>query len=333
MQRIISMDLHTHLLEKKINANKWWNSVSAKKLDVVAITEHFNFKPKAAFQKLSALKPHNVVLLPGMELETSAGHALVYGIDNSIYDVEDFFVKGIDFFKAVDLAERNGFLLSIAHPWGFEDDSAAYLFNGKLDDLIESRNVGVEVYNGLVGKVGDFVYSSNWVNKPINFFDFLEKNRIAKTLKLSKFGGKIEHGLERRVRDLMERNVKAYELGRKASFVTAGSDAHSAEAIGSGILKLKFSKESSAENVFNALRHKRNVVWSGPFLNEISPGKFEVSRQGVKKMEFLQGLRYAATKKVKKSVGDRIVRKIGKKALIEKIKRIGKKLKMKKKSD
>lgn len=330
MGRIISVDLHSHLLEKNVKPVKWWMAVLAKKLDVVAITEHFDLNPKLAFLKLKELQPKNVLLVPGIELTTSIGHTLCFGKDESLYDVAEFFEPGLPIERAIELAEGHGFVLSIAHPWGISFDSAAFLLNDskKLEKIVEGNNIGVEVYNGLVAQAANFVYFTNWIRRPLNFFEKIEKNNVAKKIRLSVVGKKFEKNLEEKARDVLNRTINAYRLGEKAKFITVGSDAHFPNRIGNGVLKLKFKfDELTVENFLKALVDKRNVVWAGQNVTEFSPGKFVPLKISVKKMELLHGLRYAAAKAVKKGVREKIVKKLPGKKLLKNIKSLsGKRL-------
>jgi predicted metal-dependent phosphoesterase TrpH len=85
----ILADLHTHLNEKKTKAKDYWKFVKQKKLKVIAITEHSNYKPREAYLKLKAIQPKGIILIPGMEAKTSAGDLLLYGTDESIYDIKE----------------------------------------------------------------------------------------------------------------------------------------------------------------------------------------------------------------------------------------------------
>jgi len=240
MEKIITFDLHTHLNEKRVKPRKYWEMVAARRLDAVAITEHANFRPELAYEKVAESKPRNAILIPGMELNTSIGHVVAYCKDRNIYGVKKLFEKNIDIFEAIDAAKSNEIMLSIAHPWGISYDSAAFLYGEKnLHELVRKNDVGVEIYNGMIGNLSNFIYDTNWIKKPINFFEFIEKNRVARKMRLSRIGAKIKNSLNKKGEEVLKRCGKAIELGAGASFVTAGSDSHYPNRIGAGIIKMR----------------------------------------------------------------------------------------------
>ena len=108
-EKIFTIDLHTHLLEKKIKPKEYWQNVLAKKIDVVGITEHAEFRPQKAFEMLLETKPKNVLLIPGIELNSSIGHTLVYG--KNVFDFPEFLEKGIEIKKVIETAKKNGLLV------------------------------------------------------------------------------------------------------------------------------------------------------------------------------------------------------------------------------
>tara|TARA_Y100000310_G_C20689113_1_gene821020 strand:- start:2593 stop:3537 length:945 start_codon:yes stop_codon:yes gene_type:complete len=300
------MDLHTHLLEKKIKSEEYWGRVKKRKLDVVAITEHIEEDPKLAFETVSKNKPRNVVLIPGMELNTSIGHVVALSASPSIYKLAPLMKKGVDIKKAIKIAKKNNVLLSIAHPWGFKYDSAYSLLGEKrLTRFVKENDIGVEAFNGMMGHVGSFVYGTDWVRKPLNFLDFLEKNRITRKARLDKIGKKIRKKLDIKSREVAERCTKPIELGGSASFITAGSDAHSASRIGSGILKIKMRKQKlNAEKIIAALRDRSNVVWAGPFVEERKDGSYKIVKERPYRSEIISGLKYATISTGKKGLGN-----------------------------
>ncbi len=302
----LTVDLHTHLLEKEVLADAYWKEVKEKGLDAVAITEHSFLKPEKAFELLLEKKPRNVSLIPGMELATKIGHVIAFGEDSKIFEVSELREKKVPIAKAMGIAERHGFLLSIAHPWGLSYDSAAYILGEKrLYSFVEKNEIGVEAFNGMFGNVSSFFYATNWVRKPMNFFDFLEKSRFGKKTRLSRLGKKGKEKLDKKGREILERCMKPYQLAEKASYVTAGSDAHRPSRLGTGITKLE-AKSSKPEGILKALKEKKSVKWLGPYVKESKQG-YRMEKTSVEKTEVLSGLKYAAkralAKKVKKGPG------------------------------
>ena len=301
---VFTFDLHTHLLEKNEKPERYWNVVKAKKIDVVAVTEHMEENPKLAYEKLLEKKPRNKVLIPGIELNTEIGHVMAFGSGADLYEVKEFFNKGESIKNILRIAEENDFLVSIAHPWGFSYDSAAYIVGEKrLERFVQENFVGVEVYNGMVGSIGNFVFGTNWVRKPLNFFDFMEKNKVARKTRLDRVGKKLKKKLDKKSREVTERCTKPIDLGEKARFITAGSDAHSAERIGTGVLKVKSAREKlDVKKALDEITKKKNVVWAGPFVQERADGSYKVSKVSPHKMEMIKGLKYATISKIKKKI-------------------------------
>lgn len=291
----INADLHTHLLEKKTNPSKYWQAAEKACLDVIAITEHVEYNPKKAYLDLLEKKPKQIMLIPGMELFTSAGHVVALGKGPEIYDIPELQKVGVDIEKAYKIARDNGIVLSFSHPWGFDYDSVVYRAGlQKLRHYSVHGDIGIEAYNGMIGELAESLMKSKWVKKPIGFFAFLEKNRIVRTIGAGKIMSVINKKLNKQAANIVQRNLNAMEFGEEAKFITAGSDAHSANRIGCGIIRLKVNAEKiTAENFLEALKDKKNVFWAGPPSFEVSEGVFAKRRGGVKKMEVLAGLKYA----------------------------------------
>lgn len=298
----ISVDFHTHLLEKKADPVEYWKAARAKKLDAVAITEHSQKNPEKAYNDLLQCKPSGIELIPGIELETEIGHVIALSKSRDIYLIDYFLKKRIPIKKAVSVAEKKGVLLSIAHPWGLSYDSAAYILGErKLRSLVEKEKIGVEAFNGMFGSISSFFYASSWIRKPMNFFDFLEKNRVAKKTKISRLAEKGNKKLDKKGREIIERCIKPFQLGQSACFVTAGSDAHKPDRIGTGMAKLS-SKGCKAKDILEAVQEKKNIKWMGPGVKE-TQGGFRSEKIKLQKMEILSGLKYAAKRTVLKKVG------------------------------
>ena len=298
MEKIVTFDLHTHLNEKKINAIDYWDAVKLRKLDAIAITEHAHYEPEDAYLKLAEEKPKNISLIPGIELNTTMGHIVAYGKNRKIYEIQEFLKWNLDIDDAIVIAKEKEISLSVAHPWSLSYDSAAYIYGEiKLGKIIKENELGVEIYNGMIGQLSNFIYDTNWIKKPINFFEFIEKNRIAKKMRLSKIGAKLKNKLNAKGGEVLQRCAKAIELGSEASFVTAGSDAHFPERIGSGIIKMKWGNQTlNPENVLQSLRKKDDIVWFGPYVRENENGEFEKLDISLTRTEVIQGVKYAGKK-------------------------------------
>ncbi len=301
MDNTFSFDLHTHLNEKKFKADAYWKRVLEIGLDGTAITEHADFRPKEAYEELLAKKPKGVLLIPGIEINSDKGHILAYSHSPEIYEIDEFMQKDVPLEDVINLGKENNVMICISHPMGFSKDSLGFFFNVKeVEDLIIENKLGVEVYNGMIGHLSNFIYDSAWIRKPRNFLAFLEKNIISRKIRLSKIGSKLGEKLDNKSLEVVNRCASAIELGNIAEFVVAGSDAHSADRIGSGMIKIRHrDMELDEKELLSSLKNKQNIVWSGPLVRETSPGVFEKIEDPLKKVEIVQGLRYATTKVIK----------------------------------
>ncbi|MEW6294947.1 MAG: hypothetical protein AB1467_01470 [Candidatus Diapherotrites archaeon] len=318
LPKTISADLHTHLLEKKVNPIKWWYKVIELGLNAVAITEHSDMNPKKAFDLLNKIKPDNILLIPGMEVNTTAGHVLLYSEDERIYDLKSLNAKKVDFGNVLNLAQDNSLTMSFSHPFGFDYDSAGYVIGtGKLVKLLRKNDLGIECYTGMIGNLSNFLYESNWVKRPVRFFSYLEKNVVAKKTGLSRIAKKVHSKIERQTFDIVMRCFKAVELGSQAKFITAGSDAHSADRIGTGMMKMKSIEAGLSNELFlSELKKKENIVWAGPLIIETMPGIYKIVERSVKRKEALQGLKYVAKKIARPKLGIKRKVKSGMKRLL-----------------
>jgi len=300
--QIVSLDLHSHRNEKNVSAEEYFSRVKEVGLNAIAITEHADIGPKTAFEILEAGKPEDLVLIPASELNCEYGHLLCYSKSPELFELSDLFVKDVKFETCLDIAKQNGLLLSISHPWGFNSDSFGFTLGfERLEELVRKNDVGVEIYNGMIGNLSNFIFQTGWVKKPISFFEFLEQNRVARKAGLARLGSKLKNKIENQRREMVERCSRAIELAQYARFVTAGSDAHSASRIGEGIMKLKTSvPRLTNENVLDEIRKKENIIWSGPLVVEKENGIFERADKPFKNSEILQGMRYATGSLVRK---------------------------------
>ena len=232
---------------------------------------------------------------------------VAYAEDDRIYEINVLKNNPVRLAELIDAAKENNLLLSIAHPWGFDYDSLGLtLGTNKIEGLIRREFMGVEIYNGMVGYLCNFIYDSGWVKRPVNFLDFLERNRVASKTGITRVSGKIKTTIDRKRVDVVMRNAKATNLARIAKFVTAGSDAHSADRIGSGIMKLKTGLDELNEfSVLEEMLKKDNVIWSGPPVKEVGEGMYERIIDPLTNKEIIQGLKYITTKIIKKKVSER----------------------------
>ena len=293
MKKHILADLHTHLNEKKVDPEKWWEAVTKKKLSVIAITEHVEYDPKSAYEKLVEIKPKNILLIPGMECKTSAGHLLVFGKDKSIYDIPNLQKININIEKALQIVNENNLIASFAHPYGYKGDSTTNQLGEKESKRIMKKyKVGSEYYNGMLGSANGFIFGTQWVKKLYNFFDFVSKSKKAKKLGVQNKSAKIKSKLEVVSLETFERVRKGILFGQEARYITVGSDAHYPRVIGTAVLELK--KMPKNETTFLKMLVNREILWAGPNVYSKQP----VDK--LKKKELLEGLKYVTKNKLKK---------------------------------
>ena len=130
-KKIFLVDLHTHINEKKIKPKDWWMAVKEKGLCAVAVTEHVEYNPELGYKKLKAIQPEGIILLPGMEAKTSAGHLLIYGKDESIYKIPKLQKPNLPIKEALKLIKKNDLIASFAHPYGYKTDSTCLILGEK----------------------------------------------------------------------------------------------------------------------------------------------------------------------------------------------------------
>jgi hypothetical protein len=323
-QKAILADLHTHLNEKKIDPKEWWAAAKQKKLSVIAITEHSYYEPRDAYLKLKAIQPKGILLIPGVEAKTSAGDLLIYGEDESIYDTEDIFVKGINVEKALTAVKKHGLVASFAHPHGFKLDSICEALGEKeATKLVKKYKTGAEYYNGMLGSANQLLFGRKIVKKFYGLLDFMDHNRATSGLKINKPTHWTKGKMEKIALETIERVRQGMLFSEKAEFITVGSDAHYPRSIGSSVIELK--KMPKNEKEFLTMLKNKEILWAGPNIHLQNP----VDRVGRK--EIFEGLVYLTKKKILKKPKIRIVKKIKQKILqrkgIKRSKKISKKAK------
>lgn len=313
----ILADLHTHLNEKKISPEEWWEAAKKKKLSAIAITEHVERDPEDAYIKLVAIKPKNILLIPGMEAKTTAGHLLIYGADEGIYRVKELQKANVPIETALILVKENNLIASFAHPYGYRSDSVCQIAGEqKAKHYTKRFQAGVEYYNGMLGSANSFVFGTQWIKKMYNFFDFVEKSKKAQKLRVAKRSGKLKAQLEKISVETLERVRKGILFAQSAKFVTAGSDAHYPRTIGTAVVELR-RKPKDAKDFLKMIARKE-ILWAGPNIHTNEP----VDK--LRKKELLEGLKYITKKKVRGKLKARKITKKIKGKFNEKLK--GKKI-------
>jgi histidinol phosphatase-like PHP family hydrolase len=313
MKEHILADLHTHLNEKKINPEAWWNAAKEKKLSVIAITEHSNYKPKEAYLKLKNTKPEEIMLIAGMEAKTNAGDLLLFCENEKIYDVLELQKKEVNIEKALKLAKENNLVASFPHPYGYKLDSVCEVMGEeKTKQLIKKFNIGIEYYNGMLASANELLFGRKFTNGLFKALSFVEENKATKALRINKTTNFPRKKLESLAKNTLEKVRKGMLLGEKSKFVTVGSDAHYPTAIGTAIIELK--RMPKDEKDFLNMIQKKETLWKGPNIYSNTPVDI------IGKKEMFEGLTYLAKKTVFKK--RTFPKKVGKKWISKRIKTI-----------
>ncbi len=138
-------DLHIHSnhSDGKDGVRKILNVALSKGLNFISVTDHNTIN--GSLEALDIVKEEHlpIVVVRGVEISTSQGHLLAYGIDR---DVD----KGIDLFDAVKIVKKMGGVTSLAHPFQFYRHGACRLKFFKIVDCVEVFNArSLPIFNGL----------------------------------------------------------------------------------------------------------------------------------------------------------------------------------------
>lgn len=311
-EKTITMDLHTHLLERKVKPLDYWSQAQRMGIDILAITEHADKKPGKAWLEAEKARPKDKLLVPGMEMNTEAGHILAYSDSPRLYDFPELQEPGVSLKEVMSIAKQEGFLLSIAHPWGFAHDSASYYLGGsKLTWFVRKNDIGVEAYDGMIGTLSEYLQDSKWLRRTLRFFDNVDRNRITSKMMINRITNTLKNKLEHKSTEVINRCFLAMDLAKEASFITAGSDAHYANRIGEGVLRMRFPAKTKVEdsNFLELLRQKENVVWAGPYVEELANGRLEKKTKPLRKKEIMLGIKYAVEDAVRRGGKRKVKRK------------------------
>ena len=198
----IKLDLHLHTTysgDSLIKPHDLLKVVKKKNLDGVAITDHGNldayFEVKDDFQKA------NLILIPGVEVETHIGEIIGLFIENKIEFSDN------NFFRIVKEIKKNKGLVIIPHPFDF-------LRRNHLKMNLISKDIIMKYING-IEILNSRIILKNCIQKAKNF---------NKNYHLFEMGGSDAHTLK--------------EVGNGYTIITDLSD-FSVEAIKQGLLANK----------------------------------------------------------------------------------------------
>ena len=145
------IDLHTHSYPKSddsfMSVDELIDGSKAAGLDGICLTDHDAFWSYEQVRELS--RHHNFLVLPGCEINTDAGHVLVFGLDKY-----EFGMHKPEFLRAC--ADRNGGVLFAAHPYrrrfleepGRVPEARAEMLRRAAADPVFGLCEGLESLNG-----------------------------------------------------------------------------------------------------------------------------------------------------------------------------------------
>jgi len=132
---LLKADLHVHSdhSDGKSSVREILKSAISKGIEVISITDHDTLN--GSLEAIEVVREEHlpVKVVRGVEISTSQGHLLAYGIDREIE-------KGIDLIEAVELVRDLGGITSLAHPFQFYRHGAIRLKFFKVVDCIEVFN-------------------------------------------------------------------------------------------------------------------------------------------------------------------------------------------------
>ena len=144
------IDLHAHTYPKSddsfVSVDELVDAARQCGMDGICLTEHDDFWPMDAARELT--RRHGILVLPGSEINTDAGHVLVFGLHEYKFGMhKPSFLR--------EEADRHGAVLIAAHPYrrrfladpGSDPEVRADMLHRALDDdmlrffdAVESRN-------------------------------------------------------------------------------------------------------------------------------------------------------------------------------------------------
>ena len=157
------IDLHAHTYPKSddsfVSADELVDAARQCGLDGICLTEHDDFWPTGATRELT--RRHGILVLPGSEINTDAGHVLVFGLHQYKFGMhKPAFLR--------EEADRHGAVLIAAHPYrrrfladpGEDPAVRSDMLNRALDDEMLHLFDAVESRNGR-GKESENLFSED----------------------------------------------------------------------------------------------------------------------------------------------------------------------------
>ena len=145
------IDLHAHTYPKSddsfISVDELVDAARQQGLDGICLTEHDDFWPTDVARELT--RRHGILVIPGAEINTDAGHILVFGLHRYKFGMhKPGFLR--------EEADRHGAALIAAHPYrrrflagpGEDPTVRSEMLNRALDDPMLRLFDAVESHNG-----------------------------------------------------------------------------------------------------------------------------------------------------------------------------------------
>ena len=134
------LDLHTHSVssdDSRATVEQYvkWIGVLRRRgfpIDGFVLTEHRKFDFDRDYSELA--RAGQVTILKGSELDTSAGHFLVYGVTNELTCRIDFGQVGLDAIALIEAATETGAIAVPAHPGRIGIGLYKYIDKGVTSD-------------------------------------------------------------------------------------------------------------------------------------------------------------------------------------------------------
>lgn len=157
------IDLHAHTYPKSddsfVSVDELVDAARQHGLDGICLTEHDDFWPVDAARELT--RRHGILVIPGAEINTDAGHVLVFGLHQYKFGMhKPSFLR--------QEADRHGAVLIAAHPYrrrfladpGEDPTVRSEMLNRALDDEMLRLFDAVESHNGR-GKETENLFSED----------------------------------------------------------------------------------------------------------------------------------------------------------------------------
>jgi predicted metal-dependent phosphoesterase TrpH len=132
---MVRIDMHTHTnysdgTDSALEIIKQAEKIG---LDGIAITDHDTFEGLHEALEIET----NLIIVPGIEISTSKGHILAYGVSDGEYEM------GLSPQETVEIIHKNGGIAVPAHPFD-------YIRLGIKDEIFSIPSDAIEVINGCI---------------------------------------------------------------------------------------------------------------------------------------------------------------------------------------